>query len=139
MPDALNKVFRVNNMLEDVGGLIDPEDLLEVEGSNSPGRVYSGNGASGNNELDSNDADYTTPAKEKFVTSCPGTDGGSVSISGGSSVSSMTRQIRQSLVSLAEKLLSSISPDVEACQNDNRAVMCLYLQQICAQEETIWV
>ncbi len=33
MPDALNKVFHVNNMLEDIGGLVDPEDL--PEGSSS--------------------------------------------------------------------------------------------------------
>ncbi|KAI9452663.1 hypothetical protein BJY52DRAFT_1402809 [Lactarius psammicola] len=96
MPDALNEVFRVNNILEDVGGLVDPEDLPEVESSNGPGRAYSGSGAGGNDELD-NDTDYATPAKK------------------------------------------NISPNAEARQNDNKAVMRLYLQQIRAQEETIWV
>jgi len=139
MPDALNEVFRVNNMLEDVGGLVDPEDLPEVEDSNGTGRAYGGSGAGGNDEFDPNDADYATPAKKKFVTSCPGTDGGSVSISGSSGGGSTTRRMRQSSASLAEKLLSSISPDAEARQNDNRAVMRLYLQQIRAQEETIRV
>ncbi|KAI9437779.1 hypothetical protein BJY52DRAFT_1196344 [Lactarius psammicola] len=131
MPDALNEVFRVNNILEDVGGLVDPEDLPEVESSNGPGRAYSGSGARGNDELD-NDADYATPAKKKYATSRPGTDGSS-------GVSSMTWQTRQSSASLTEKLLSSISPDAEARQNDNKAVMRLYLQQIRAQEETIRV
>ena len=34
------------------------------------------------------------------------------------------------LASLAEKLLASISPDTEACQNNNRVVTQLYLQWI---------
>ncbi|KAH9030581.1 hypothetical protein EDB83DRAFT_2319314 [Lactarius deliciosus] len=142
MPDALNEVFRVNHMMEDIGGLVDPEDLPEVENrsgvASASGRASSGNGAGGNDEVDSNsnDADYATPAKKTFVTSRPGMDGGgSIGISG----SSTTRRTRQSSASLAEKLLSSISPDAEARQNDNRAVMRLYLQQIRAQEETIRV
>jgi hypothetical protein len=128
MPDALNEVFRVNNLLEDIGGLVDPEDLPEVvEGG--------GGGNGGNDELDSNDgADYTMAAKKTFVTSRPGRDGGSVTIGGGNST---TRRAKQSSASLAEKLLASISPDVEARQNDNRAVMRLYLQQIRAHEDTI--
>ncbi|KAF8260203.1 hypothetical protein EI94DRAFT_1811982 [Lactarius quietus] len=32
MPNALSEVFHVNNMLEDIGGLVDPEDLPEEEG-----------------------------------------------------------------------------------------------------------
>ncbi|KAH9024958.1 hypothetical protein EDB84DRAFT_1614164 [Lactarius hengduanensis] len=32
MPDALNEVFRVNNKMEDIGGLVDPEDLPEGGG-----------------------------------------------------------------------------------------------------------
>ena len=63
MPDALNKVFHVNNMLEDIGGLVDPEDL--PEGSSSTGR---------NDKLDSDRVDNVAPAKKKFVTSHPGTD-----------------------------------------------------------------
>ena len=109
MPDALNEVFHVNDMLEDIGGLVDPEDLLEMEGG----------GVGGHNELDSIDTDrtdYATPVKKTFVTSHPGTDGGGVS-TGGSSNSS-TQQTRQTLASLADKLLSSISPDAEARQND---------------------
>ena len=126
MPDALNEVFRVNNMLEDIGGLVDLEDLPE-----------GGSGAGRNDESDSDGVDDVAPAKKKFVTSRPGTDGGSVGIGG--SGSSTTRRTKHGSASLAEKLLSSISPDVEARQNDNRAVMRLYLQQIRAQEETIQV
>ena len=82
MPYALNEVFWVNNILEDIGGLVDPEDLQEVEGgsSHSIGRV----GAGRNDELNTDRADYSLPSKKNFVTSHPGMDGGSVGVSGGS-------------------------------------------------------
>ena len=54
------------------------------------------------------------------------------------SVSAYRNRSRQTTASLANKLLSSISPDAEACQNNNQAVMRLYLQQIRALEDTIW-
>jgi hypothetical protein len=140
MPDALNEVFRVNNMLEDIGGLVDPEDLPEVEGGSSAGR--DGTGAGDADELDPNDADgadHATPAKKTFVTSRPGMDGGSIGVGGGGTGSSMTvtRRMKHGSASLAEKLLSSISPEAEADQNEKKAVLRLYLQQIRAQEETI--
>ena len=136
MPDALYEVFRVNDMLEDIGGLVDPEDLPEIEGSGAGRDGNSGVGE--HNEPDSIDTDrtdYATPVKKTFVTSCPGTDGSSIS-AGGSSNSS-TRRTRQTPASLVDKLLSSISPDAEARQNNERAVMRLYLQQIWAHEDTI--
>ena len=117
MPDALNEVFCVNDMLEDIGGLVDPEDHLEMEGSGA-GRD-SDSGVGGHNELDSIDtdwADYATPTKKTFVTSHPGMDGGSIS-TGGSSNSS-TWRTRQTPASLADKLLASISPNTKACQNN---------------------
>ena len=136
MPNALNNIFCVNEVLEDIGGLVDPEDLPEEEGSRGAGRD-GGGGAGGNDMLDSNDGDdYATPAKKTFVTSCPGTDRGGISMGGGGN--STTQQSRQTSSSLANKLFLSISPDAEAHQNDNRAVMCLYLQQIWALEDTIW-
>ena len=135
MPDALNNIFRVNEVLEDIGGLVDLEDLPEEEGGRGAGRD-GGGGAGGNDEPDSNDGDdYATPAKKTFVTSHPGTDGGGISMGGGGN--STTWRSRQTTASLADKLLSSISPDAEARQNDNRAVMRLYLQQIRALEDTI--
>ena len=136
MPDALNEVFRVNDMLEDIGGLVDPEDLPEMVHSGAGGDGDSGVG--GHNELDSIDTDrtdYATPAKKTFVTSHPGTDGGSINTGGSSS--SSTRRTRQTPASLADKLLTSFSPDAEAHQNDERVVMRLYLQQIWAHEDTI--
>ena len=135
MPDALNEVFCVNDMLEDIGGLVNPEDLPEMVHSGAGGDGDSGVG--GHNELDSIDTDrmdYATPAKKTFVTSCPGTDGGSINTGGSSS---STWRTRQTPASLADKLLTSFSPDAEARQNDERAVMRLYLQQIRAHEDTI--
>lgn len=130
MPDALNNIFRVNDVLEDIGGLVDPEDLPDVEGGSG------GGGAGGNDEPDLNDADdYATPARKNFVTSRPGADGGGVSMGGGGN--NTTRRSRQTSASLADKLLSSISPDAEERQNDNRAVMRLYLQQIRSLEDTV--
>ncbi|KAI9431135.1 hypothetical protein BJY52DRAFT_1232221 [Lactarius psammicola] len=126
MPDALNEVFRVNNMLEDIGGLVDPEDPPE-----------GGGGAGRHNDSDSDGIDDAPPLKKTYMMSRPGTDGGSIGIGSGSG--STTKRTKHSSASLAEKLLSSISPDAEARQNDNRAVMRLYLQQIRAQEETIRV
>ena len=117
MPDALNNIFCVNEVLEDIGGLVDPEDLPEEEGGRGAGRD-GGGGAGGNDEPDSNDGDdYATPAKKTFVTSRPGTDRGGISMGGGGN--SMTQQSRQTTASLADKLLSSISPDAEARQNNN--------------------
>jgi hypothetical protein len=72
MPDALNQVFHVNNMLEDIGGLVDPED--PPEGGNGADRD-GGSGANRNDESDSNDMDganNATAAKKTFVTSRPG-------------------------------------------------------------------
>ncbi|KAI9465755.1 hypothetical protein BJY52DRAFT_1220503 [Lactarius psammicola] len=126
MPDALNEVFRVNNMLEDIGGLVDPEDPPE-----------GGGGAGRHNDSDSDGIDDAPPSKKTYMTSRPGTDGGGIGIGSGSG--STTKRTKHGSASLAEKLLSSISPDAEARQNDNRAVMRLYLQQIRAQEETIRV
>ncbi|KAH8992137.1 hypothetical protein EDB86DRAFT_2830568 [Lactarius hatsudake] len=63
-------------------------------------------------------------------------DSGSIGSSAGGSTS---QQMKHGSALLAEKLLSSISPDAEACQNDNRAIQCLYLQQICALEEMVHV
>ncbi|KAI9463182.1 hypothetical protein BJY52DRAFT_1184732 [Lactarius psammicola] len=126
MPDALNEVFRVNNMLEDIGGLVDPEDPPE-----------GGGGAGRHNDSDSDGIDDAPPSKKTYMTSRPGTDGGSIGIGSGSG--STTKRTKHGSASLAEKLLSSISPDAKARQNDNRAVMRLYLQQIRAQEETIHV
>jgi hypothetical protein len=147
MPDALNEVFRVNDILEDIGGLVDPEDLPDAEGGNSVGRDGAG-GVGGNNELaqpqldtndgDGHDADHARPAKKTFITSRPGTDGGSTGVgTRGSGSGSTMRRVKHGSASLAEKLLSSISPEAEARQDDNRAVIRLYLQQIRAQEETI--
>ncbi|KAH9014552.1 hypothetical protein EDB85DRAFT_2157315 [Lactarius pseudohatsudake] len=121
IPDALNEVFRVNNKMEDIGGLVDPEDRPE-------------GGGGGNSDLDR--VEDAPPAKKRFVTSRPGTDGGSVCSGAGSSTS---RQTKHGSASLAEKLLSSISPDTEAHQNDNRAIQRLYLQQIRALKETVHV
>ncbi|KAH9010626.1 hypothetical protein EDB84DRAFT_1445605 [Lactarius hengduanensis] len=122
IPDALNEVFRVNHKMEDIGGLVDPEDHPE------------GGGGGGNS--DSDRVEDAPPAKKRFVTSCPGTDSGSVRSGAGGSTS---RQTKHGSASLAEKLLSSISPDAEARQNDNRAIQRLYLQQIRALEETVHV
>ena len=137
MPDALNEVFRVNNMMEDVGGLVDPEDLPDEEGGGSDaGRDITNGTQAINDEMDVNDTledgtDNTSPAKKTFVTSHPGTDGGSVGTRGGSGTNDVTtRRTRQTSASLAEKLLASISPEAEARQNDNRAVTRLYLQRI---------
>ncbi|KAH9009952.1 hypothetical protein EDB85DRAFT_1902616 [Lactarius pseudohatsudake] len=121
IPDALNEVFRVNHKMEDIGGLVDPEDHPE--------------GGGGGNS-DSDGVEDAPPAKKRFVTSRPGTDGGSVRSGAGGSTS---RQTKHGSASLAEKLLSSISPDAEARQNDNRAIQRLYLQQIRALEETVRV
>ncbi|KAH9025033.1 hypothetical protein EDB85DRAFT_2150061 [Lactarius pseudohatsudake] len=131
MPDALSEVFRVNNKMEDIGGLVDPEDLPEGGGGGDGG---------GGNDSDSDEIEDAPPAKKTFKTSRPGTDGGSVGTGVGSGASgSSSRRAKHSSASLAEKLLSSISPDAEARQNDNRALQRLYLQQIRAQEETIRV
>ena len=55
MPDALNKVFCVNNLLEDIGGLVDPEDLPDEEGSGSDaGQDISNSTQAGNHEMDLN-------------------------------------------------------------------------------------
>ncbi|KAH9070751.1 hypothetical protein EDB83DRAFT_2517913 [Lactarius deliciosus] len=89
---------------------------------------------------DSDRVEDAPPAKKRFVTSRPGTDGGSIGIGVGSGAGGSTsRQTKHGSASLAEKLLSSISPDAEARQNDNRAIQRLYLQQIRALEETIRV
>jgi hypothetical protein len=134
MPDALNEVFRVNEMMEDIGGLVDPEDL--PEGSSGAGRDGS-SGAGGNDQSDMNDVD-PTHAKKTYITSRPGTDGGSIGVTGSSSGGSVTRRTKLlGPVSLAEKLLSSLSPDAEARQNDNKAMIRLYLQQIRTLEDTI--
>ena len=45
--------------------------------------------------------------------------------------------MKQGSVPLAERLLSSLSPDAEARQNDSKAVIRLYLQQIRGHEDTI--
>ncbi|KAH9160717.1 hypothetical protein EDB89DRAFT_1914461 [Lactarius sanguifluus] len=121
IPDALNEVFRVNHKMEDIGGLVDPEDHPEGGGSSNS---------------DSDGVEDAPPAKKRFVTSRPGTDGGSVGSGAGGSTSRWTKH---GSASLAEKLLSSISPDAEARQNDNRAIQRLYLQQIRALEETVRV
>ncbi|KAH8979483.1 hypothetical protein EDB83DRAFT_2537246 [Lactarius deliciosus] len=121
IPDAINEVFRVNNKMEDIGGLVDPEDHPE--------------GGGGGNS-DSDGVEDAPPAKKRFVTSRPGTDSGSIGSGAGGSTS---RRTKHGSASLAEKLLSSISPDAEAHQNDNRAIQRLYLQQIHALEETVCV
>jgi hypothetical protein len=123
------------NSLKGMGKIpvVDSEDLPEVQGGTRR------DGASGNN-IDG--ADHTTPARETFVTSCPGTepewDGGSVG--DGDSMAWQTKHGSAS-PSLAEMLLSSISPDAEARQAHNEVhnevVMNLYLRRICAQEGTI--
>ncbi|KAH9024957.1 hypothetical protein EDB84DRAFT_1440530 [Lactarius hengduanensis] len=71
-----------------------------------------------------------------FVTSRPGTDGGSVA-SGSGAGGSTSRRMKHGSASLAEKLLSSISPNAEARQNDNRAIQRLYLQQIQLQNDAL--
>ena len=123
MPDALNEVFCVNDRLEDIGGLVDVEDLTEGNG-----------GAGGNDEDGANEA---MPAKKTFVTSCLGTDGGSVAVAGG--ITPTTRRTRQGAAALTEKLLSSISSNSEARPNDHRDVMRLYLQQIRSLEDTVQI
>ncbi|KAH9016941.1 hypothetical protein EDB85DRAFT_2155530 [Lactarius pseudohatsudake] len=121
IPEAINEVFRVNHKMEDIGGLVDPEDRPE--------------GGSGGNS-DSDGVEDAPPAKKRFVTSRPGTDGGSIGSGAGGSTSWRTKH---GSASLAEKLLSSISPDAEARQNDNRAIQRLYLQQIRGLKETVRV
>lgn len=106
----------MNQILEDIGGLVDVEDH---EG---------GSGADGNDQLDIHQERVETAVKKTFVTSCPGMDGGSVGIG-------TTRWTKQGSASLAEKILSSLSPDVSKARND--AVICLYLQQIQGHKETI--
>ena len=111
----------MNNRLEDIGGLVDVEDLME------------GNSGAGGNEEDG--ADEAMPAKKTFVTSRLGTDGGNIAMAGG--ITSTTRRTRQGSAALAEKLLSSISSDSGAHANDHRDVMRLYLQQIRSLEDTV--
>lgn len=105
--------------------VVDPEDLPEVEGSRRD--------SSGRNNIDGAD-----PAKDTFVTSRPGTDpdcdGGSAR--DGNSTAWQTKNGSAS-PSLAEMLLSSISPDDGERQNHKEAVMRLYLRRIRAQEGTI--
>ncbi|KAH8993545.1 hypothetical protein EDB86DRAFT_2830073 [Lactarius hatsudake] len=120
IPDAINKVFQMNNKMEDIGGLVDPEDHPE----------------GGSGQLGLRWGRRCSTCKKRFVTSFPGTDSGSIGSSAGGSTS---QQMKHGSALLAEKLLSSISPDAEACQNDNRAIQCLYLQQICALEEMVHV
>ena len=105
--------------------VVDPEDLPEVEGTRRDG--------SGRNNIDGAD-----PAKNMFVTSRRGTDqdwtGGSARDD--NSTAWQTKNGSAS-PSLAEMLLSSISPDDGARQNHNEAVTRLYPQQIRSQQSTI--
>ena len=56
MQDALNEVFHVDNMMEDIGGLVDPEDLPDEEGSgNDTGQDISNGTQARNHEMDLND------------------------------------------------------------------------------------
>ena len=126
MPEALNEVFWVNDVLEDIGGLVDVDDT--PEGLSSAGGDGGTSHAGGN---EANEANEVMPVKKTFITSRPGTEGGSSTVP--------TQWTRQVSATLAEKLLSSISPDTEALSNDNKAVMHLYLQQIRALEDTVWM
>jgi hypothetical protein len=115
----------VNEMLENIGGLVDVEDLVEDEEGSADGDGGSG---AGNDQSDTRRERADMAAKKMFVTSRPGMDGGGL---GGNSTA---RQTKQSSASLAEKLLHGLSHDTEG-QND--AVIRLYLQQIRGHEETI--
>lgn len=117
----------MNEILENVGGLVDVEDVVEDKGVSS-----AGDGGSGvNDQLDTQQGRADAAAKKTFVTSCPGMDGGS---SGGHNGNSTIRWTEQSSASLVEKLIHTLSHDGEG-QND--AVVRLYLQQIRGHEETI--
>ena len=91
MLNALNEVFHVNNTMEDVGRLVDPEDLPDEEGSgNDAGQDISNGTQARNHEMDLNNTLEDGSAKKKFITSCPGTYGGSIGATKGSSANNMT-------------------------------------------------
>ena len=115
----------MNEILENVGGLVDVEDMVEDKGVSS-----AGDGGSGVNDwLDTWWGRADAAAKKTFVTSHPSMDNES---SSGHNGNSTIQWMKQSPASLVEKLIHTLSHDGEG-QND--AVVHLYLQQICGHED----